>query len=168
MKKKQVDKCHKSYPFPKRTELSTQRRQSTGNSRWSHKTWAIINLKDKHGNIRYSEITQWGNFQNTNWSFHKFQKLRFVGSLAVPMLKHCNLPPKRFNLIILWISWGLKQTSCFGPNVIYWGESTATKAGSQSFIAACRSFKCPHLGCLSNPVCQNTAKEVKWVNHHLN
>lgn len=42
-------------------------------------------------------------------------------------------------------------TSCFGPNLIYWGEWTATRAGSQSFRAACRSFRCPHLGWLRRP-----------------
>lgn len=43
------------------------------------------------------------------------------------------------------------QTSCLGPNFMYWGESAATSAGSHSFIAACKSFKCPHLGSLSRP-----------------
>lgn len=44
------------------------------------------------------------------------------------------------------------QTSCLGPSFIYWGESADTKAGSQSFNAACSSFKCPHLGSLSKPI----------------
>jgi hypothetical protein len=39
-----------------------------------------------------------------------------------------------------------------GPKFTYCGEpSTAVRADSQSLIAACRSFKCPHLGCLKIP-----------------
>lgn len=34
---------------------------------------------------------------------------------------------------------------------MYSDVSAAVRAGSQSFIAACRSFKCPHLGWLSKP-----------------
>lgn len=48
--------------------------------------------------------------------------------------------------ILKWI-----QTSCLDPNLIYLGKRTATRAGSHSFMAACRSFKCPHLGCLRSP-----------------
>ncbi len=58
-----------------------------------------------------------------------------------------------------WLTWKMEhklchveeQTSCCGPNFMYWGESAATRAGSHSFMAAWRSFKCPHLGSLRRP-----------------
>lgn len=43
-----------------------------------------------------------------------------------------------------------KVTSWLGPNDITIG-SADTRAGSQSLIALCKSFKWPHFGCLNNP-----------------
>jgi hypothetical protein len=44
-------------------------------------------------------------------------------------------------------------TSWLGPSLRLGGtSSTAARAGSHNLRAACKSFKCPHLGCLSCPV----------------
>lgn len=44
-------------------------------------------------------------------------------------------------------------TSWLGPSLRLGGtSSTAARAGSHNLRAACKSFKCPHFGCLSCPV----------------
>lgn len=72
---------------------------------------------------------------------------------------YCNNLPQ---LRILDLKWGKKknrvtkqveiETSWFEPSEVGWGTtSTAVSAGSQSLMAAWRSFKCPHFGCLISP-----------------
>lgn len=59
-----------------------------------------------------------------------------------------------------------KLTSCLGPNDITIG-SAETRAGWQSLIALCKSFRWPHLGCLNNPENGNKKWEGKCGEYHF-